>query len=94
MRYRCKIEIIAEILENANDQTGVYKTHLMYRTSANPPMLKKYLKILIENRLVEYQKNENTYRTTDRGIYFLKIYNELKELVSKKENSRDTETTC
>jgi predicted transcriptional regulator len=66
----------------------------MYRTSANPPMLKKYLKILIENRLVEYQKNENTYRTTDRGIYFLKIYTELKDLVSKKENSRDTETTC
>ncbi|HZA08132.1 MAG TPA: winged helix-turn-helix domain-containing protein [Nitrososphaeraceae archaeon] len=94
MRYRCKIEIIAEILENANDRTGVHKTHLMYRTSANPPMLKKYLKILIENRLIEYQKNENTYRTTDRGIYFLKIYDELKELVSKKEISRDTETTC
>lgn len=92
MRYRCKIEIIAEILENANDLTGVYKTHLMYKTSANPPMLKKYLTILIENGLVDYQKNENTYRTTDRGILFLKIYNQIKELVTKKEISRNTET--
>jgi predicted transcriptional regulator len=94
MRYRCKIEIIAEILENANDLTGVYKTHLMYKTSSNPPMLKKYLTILIENGLIDYQKNENTYRTTDRGILFLKIYHQIEELVTKKQISRNTETSC
>jgi predicted transcriptional regulator len=81
MRYRCKIEIIALILENANIPSGVCKTRLMYKTSSNPPMLEKYLSILIENDLIDYQKKDHTYTTTEKGVHFLNIYAQIKELI-------------
>ena len=56
MRYRYKIEIIALVLESANVLYGVCKTRLMYKTSSNPPMLEKYLSILIENDLIAIGK--------------------------------------
>jgi predicted transcriptional regulator len=81
MRYRCKIEIIALILENANVLSGVCKTRLMYKTSSNPLMLEKYLSILIENDLIDYRKNDHTYTTTEKGVHFLNIYAQIKELI-------------
>lgn len=56
VRYRYKIEIIALVLESANVLYGVCKTRLMYKTSSNPPMLEKYLSILIENDLIAIGK--------------------------------------
>jgi predicted transcriptional regulator len=81
MRYRCKIEIIALVLENANVLSGVCKTRLMYKTSSNPPMLEKYLSILIENDLIDYRKNDHTYTTSEKGVRFLNIYAQIKELI-------------
>lgn len=82
MRYRCKIEIIALILEHASDLYGIGKTRLMYKTSSNPPMIKKYLSILMENGLIDYRKYERTYTTTEKGEHFLNIYNQIKELIT------------
>jgi len=56
VRYRYKIEIIALVLESVNVLYGVCKTRLMYKTSSNPPMLEKYLPILIENDLIAIGK--------------------------------------
>ena len=70
MRYRYKIEIIALVLESANLLYGVCKTRLMYKTSSNPPMLEKYLSILIENDLIDYRKNDHTYTTIEKGYIF------------------------
>lgn len=81
MRHRCKIEIIALVLENANVLSGVCKTRLMYKSSSNPPMLEKYLSILIENDLINYRKNDRTYTTSEKGVRFLNIYAQIKELI-------------
>lgn len=82
MRYRCKIEIIALILEHASDLYGIGKTRLMYKTSSNPPMIKKYLSILMENGLIDYRKYERTYTTTEKGEHFLNIYNQIRQLIT------------
>ena len=43
--------------------------------------LKEYLSLLIENNLLEYYNETQTYRTTEKGLYFLKMYNEIGELL-------------
>ena len=41
--------------------------------------LNEYLSILIENNLLEYLYGTNKFKTTDKGLFFLKIHNEIGE---------------
>ena len=43
--------------------------------------LKEYLSVLIENNLIEYLEGANKYKTTEKGLFFLKMHNELEELL-------------
>ena len=43
--------------------------------------LKDYLSILIENNLIEYIEGTQTYKTTEKGLNFLKMNNEIGELL-------------
>jgi predicted transcriptional regulator len=40
-------------------------------------LLKKHLKILLYNNLLEYHKEDKTYKTTSKGIDFLGLYHNL-----------------
>ena len=43
--------------------------------------LKEYLSVLVENNLIEYLEGANKYKTTEKGLFFLKMHNELEELL-------------
>ena len=43
--------------------------------------LKEYLSILVENNLIESQEETQIYKTTDKGLNLLKMYNEIEELL-------------
>ena len=43
--------------------------------------LKEYLSILIENNLIEYLEGVNQYKTTEKGLNYLKMHNEIKKLL-------------
>ena len=75
---RSSIEIIANILEIAKD--GAKKTRIMYLANLSFDLLKKYLNSLIDKKLLEYDSNEGKYRTTKKGLEFLKIFNDFKEI--------------
>ena len=79
MKYRSRTEIVAMILEAANG--GATKTRIMYKAFLSYAQLKEYLSVLIENNLLEYLEGVRSYKTTEKGFNFLKMHNEIGELL-------------
>ena len=92
MRYRTRTEIIARILEVANEGT-VLKTKIMYGAFLSHQQLKEYLSLLLERELIQYSKIWQTYRTTDKGVHFLQIYTTLNNMIDKKKKSNNKNIT-
>jgi predicted transcriptional regulator len=42
--------------------------------------MKEYLTLLAENDMLEYEEGSQTYRTTEKGMRLLEIYNRMDEL--------------
>ena len=63
------------ILEAANG--GATKTKIMYKAFLSYAQLREYLAVLIENGLLEYMEGTQTYKTTAKGLNFLKMHSEI-----------------
>jgi predicted transcriptional regulator len=83
MKYRSRTDIAALILQAANG--GAAKTKIMYRAFLSYAQLKEYLNKLLENGLIEHNKEERIFRITDKGLRFLQLYNQVDELISTKD---------
>ena len=79
MGNRSRTEIVGNILDAANG--GATKTKIMYTAFLSYNQLKEYLFILIENNLIEYLDGTQTYKTTEKGLNFLKMHNQIGELL-------------
>lgn len=80
IKHRSRADIIARILQSANGQQ-ITKTRMLYGAFLSHEQLQYYLHILIEKGLIEHQKETGTYRTTEKGIRFLELYEKMDELV-------------
>ncbi|MFL6318178.1 MAG: winged helix-turn-helix domain-containing protein [Nitrososphaeraceae archaeon] len=83
MKYRSRTEIVAMILEAANG--GATKTKIMYRAFLSYAQLKEYLSVLIANDLMDYLESPQIYKTTEKGLSFLKMNNEIAGLLQTSE---------
>jgi predicted transcriptional regulator len=81
MKYRSRTEIVGNILDAANG--GATKTKIMYKSFISYNQLKEYLSVLIENNLIEYRDGTQTFKTTEKGLFFLKTHNEIGELLQQ-----------
>ena len=79
MENRSRTEIVAMILDAANE--GTTKTKIMYIAFLSYNQLNEYLSILLENNLIEYLDGANKYKTTGKGLNYLKMHNEMGELL-------------
>jgi predicted transcriptional regulator len=79
MRYRSRTEIIAMILDAAYKETT--KTKIMYNAYLSYNQVKEYISILLENNLLEYLEGTRTFKTTEKGLNFLRMYNAMGELL-------------
>jgi predicted transcriptional regulator len=79
MKYRSRTEIVGMILDAANG--GTTKTKIMYKAFLSYAQLKEYLAVLIENKLLDYIDGTQTYKTTEKGLNFLKMHNEIGDLL-------------
>ena len=79
MGNRSRTEIVGNILEAANG--GATKTKIMYTAFLSYNQLKDYISILIENNLIEYLDGDHKFKTTEKGLIFLKMHNEIGELL-------------
>ncbi len=82
MKYRSRTDIIAMILESANNEGGSTKTKIMYKAFLSFAQLKEYLLILSQNDLLQYEEINQVYKTTTKGIQYLDLYNNIDELSS------------
>ena len=82
MGNRSRTEIVAMILDAANGE-GETKTKIMYFAFLSYNQLNEYLSILIENNLIEYLDGARRFKTTTKGLFFLKMHNELAELLQQ-----------
>jgi predicted transcriptional regulator len=80
-KRRNRLHIIAQILTVARG--GALKTQIMYRASLSFEQLTAYLSLLVKFWLLEaIEKNEKLiYKTTAKGIRYLKSYEEIKHLL-------------
>jgi predicted transcriptional regulator len=79
VKYRSRTEIVCNILEAANG--GISKTKIMYTAFLSYAQLKEYLTILVDNNLIEYNDGTQTFKTTEKGLNYLKMHNEISELL-------------
>ena len=79
MESRSRTEIVSDILDSANG--GATKTKIMYTAFLSYIQVHEYLSVLIENNLIEYIDGTQTYKTTEKGLYFLKMYNKIRKLL-------------
>ena len=79
MKYRSRTDIVGLILEAANGG-GATKTKIMYNALISYNLMKEYLTLLAENNLLEYEEGNMTYRTTEKGLQLLRIYNNMNEI--------------
>jgi predicted transcriptional regulator len=86
MKNRSRTEIIDEILKAANG--GITKTKLMYKVFLSPAQLKQYLTFLTESDLLRYDLVSRTFKTTEKGLMFLNLYNQIKQLMKEQEQQQ------
>jgi len=70
-------------LEAANG--GATKTKIMYKAFLSYAQLREYLSVLIANNLLDYIEGSQTYKTTEKGLNFLKMNNEIAGLLQTSE---------
>ncbi len=78
MKYRSRTDIVSQILDAANG--GTTKTKIMYKAYLSYAQLKEYLAIMIENGLLEQDTANNTFKTTEKGIKFSRVYAHMDDL--------------
>jgi predicted transcriptional regulator len=81
MKYRSRSDIVGLILEAANGG-GATKTKIMYKAFLSYAQLKEYLTVLLENGLLEYEEGRQFFRTTEKGMRVLQMYNQFDEMMS------------
>jgi predicted transcriptional regulator len=79
VKYRGRDEIIGLLLNAANGGEAT-KTKLMYSAFISFNQLREYLLLLVENGLIQYEEGKHTYRTTEKGIRFLNLQNNIDEV--------------
>jgi predicted transcriptional regulator len=81
-QHRSRSEIIASILATANGN----RIKANYKTYLSHTLLKDYLLFLIENDLIEYTTGDRSFKTTEKGMRFLRMYSQMNDLMVFKQH--------
>ena len=74
MKTRSRTDIAAQILQAASE--SITRTSAMYNAFVSYDQLKEYLTNLTENGLLRYDRQLQTYRTTEKGLMFVRAYHD------------------
>jgi predicted transcriptional regulator len=87
-KRRDRLSIMAEVLEIAKH--GCLKTQIMYRANLSFAQLNEYLGFLLEVGLLKNARENGkaVYRTTRKGVRFLKNYYKIMDLLRRKKRSQ------
>ncbi len=77
MKYRCKIELAADVLSAS--LLAKKKTHIMNHCNLNFKQLYSYLNMLIFSGMLSFDSVRDAYSVTEKGKTFLRLYKSYKE---------------
>ena len=80
MKHRTKEEIAAVILEAIVNSNRATSTIIMYKAYLGYVQLKSFLSSLLEKGLIEYNTQDRLYTITEKGMHFLRVYNQINQL--------------
>ncbi len=81
MKHRSKVEIIAYMLETIMADSSMSSSKIMYKAFLSYKQLKEYVPLLLQNELIKHGEKNRTFMITDKGMYYLEMYNNLPEFV-------------
>ncbi len=93
MKYRSNIEVMGQVLQVAND-SNTTKTKIMYQAFLSYNQLEEHLLLLTKKGLLRYDENTRTFRTTEKDLEFLKMYNHIEDMIKyehKKKKKKNNE---
>jgi predicted transcriptional regulator len=70
----CNTEVVLEILETSRN--GITNREIMNKFQLSHVQLRRCLAELIDKRLLHYDEVQHVYNTTDRGIIYIKNFQE------------------
>jgi predicted transcriptional regulator len=79
MTYRSRMDIVSKILQVANG--GAAKTKIMYSAFLSYSQMKEYLMMLTQNDLLSYDLNTQTFKTTEKGLRLIEVYNQMDGMI-------------
>jgi predicted transcriptional regulator len=81
MKYRSRFTIASSVLRAAQNG-GSTKTRLMYGAFLSFGQINEYLTFLLSNQLIMKDEVARTYSPTERGLHFLRMFDEMEKLIS------------
>ena len=78
VKYRSRTDIIVSMLEAARFEAT--KTKIIYSSYLSSHQLRAYLELVIRNGLFTYDSVKQRYRTTEKGLRLLELYNNVGKL--------------
>jgi|SRR6266540_4040812 len=87
MKNRSRDEIFASILESATGTERATKTKIMNDCSLSHNQMVRYAQYLIDNELLEYDRQNRAYNIKVKGLEFLDLCNKTKQLLKIPENT-------
>ena len=61
------------------------KTKIMYAALVSYDQMKENLAALTEKGLLRYNEDTQTFSTTEKGLRFLQIYNQIDDMIKEEE---------
>ncbi len=86
MINRDRFEILGLILQIANGYNNVTMTKIMNRALLSYNQMKEHLAFLTEKDLLCYDKDNGTFKTTEKGMRFLQIYSTMEDMIKPKQS--------
>ena len=79
MRYRSRIEIVADILKIASGSRAT-KTSLMFGACLSYFQIEEYLEYMKERRLITTVPGTDLYKVTEKGLRYIELSKEIIEV--------------
>ncbi|HYY50892.1 MAG TPA: winged helix-turn-helix domain-containing protein [Nitrososphaeraceae archaeon] len=84
IKYRSRTDVMAAILE-ATTSGKATRSSIYNKSFLNYERFRAIMSFLIEKEFIEMSGNEDSsrlYRATEKGLHFLRIYNNMRELIN------------
>jgi predicted transcriptional regulator len=79
------------ILQSA--MNGATKTRLMYSAYLSYAQVQEYIHFLRERQLISFEEESQEYKLTEQGLKFLRVYDEISDIVSLDKNKTSERVT-